>query len=130
GYLRQIPIDDPRFADAFARVQVYNRGLSEAIIFTVGPKGEILTQALVNPYDRPIEKLITKQEIAALAKQKTVPVNSPDRVGALARLDYGPSAYIYGARVFDPQFRDQLQRSNDVLSDYHALLTRSRINQL
>ena len=131
GYLRQIPIDDPRFAEAFAKIQVYNRGLSEAIIFTVGPKGEILTQALVNPYDRPIEKLITKKEIAALTgQQKTVAVNSPDRVGALARLDYGPAAYIYGARVFDPQFREQLQRSNDVLSDYQALLTRSRINQL
>ena len=131
GYLRQIPIDDPRFAEAFAKIQVYNRGLSEAIIFTVGPKGEILTQALVNPYDRPIEKLITKQEIAALsAQQRTVAVNSPDRVGALAKLDYGPRAYIYGARVFDPQFREQLQRSNDVLSDYQALLTRSRINQL
>src|SRR6476661_5264613 len=34
GYLRQIPIDDPRFADAFAKIQVYQRGLSEAIIFT------------------------------------------------------------------------------------------------
>ena len=131
GYLRQIPIDDPRFAEAFAKIQVYNRGLSEAIIFTVGPKGEILTQALVNPYDRPIEKLITTREIASLSEQqKTIAVNSPDRVGALARLDYGPNAYIYGARVFDPQFRDQLQRSNDVLNDYQALLTRSRINQL
>src|SRR5574338_715159 len=39
GYLRQIPIDDPRFADAFARIQVFQRGLSEAIIFTVGPNG-------------------------------------------------------------------------------------------
>ena len=115
GYLRQIPIDDPRFAEAFAKIQVYNRGLSEASIITVGPKREIQTQALVNPYDRPIEKLITKQEIAALsAQQRTVAVNSPDRVGALAKLDYGPRAYIYGARVFDPQFREQLQRSNDV----------------
>ena len=37
GYLRQIPIDDPRFAEAFAKIQVYNRGLSEAVIFTTGP---------------------------------------------------------------------------------------------
>src|SRR4051812_39073400 len=66
GYLRQVPIDDPRFAAAFAKLQVYNRELSEAIIFTVGPRGEILTQALVNPYDRPLEKVITKDSIAAL----------------------------------------------------------------
>jgi two-component system nitrogen regulation sensor histidine kinase NtrY len=130
GYLRQIPIDDPRFAEAFAKIQVYNRGLSEAIIFTVGPHGEILTQALVNPYDRPIEKLITKDKIAALKKQRVVQVDSSDRVGGLTRLDYGPDAYIYGARVFDPQFRDQLVRANDVLRDYQALLARSRLNQL
>src|SRR5881394_1104097 len=35
-YLRAVPIDDPRFADAFARLQVLNRNLSEAIIFTYG----------------------------------------------------------------------------------------------
>jgi two-component system nitrogen regulation sensor histidine kinase NtrY len=130
GYLRQIPLDDPRFAEAFAKIQVYNRGLSEAIIFTVGPRGEILTQALVNPYDRPLDKIITKDKIAALQKQPVVQINSADRVGALTRLDYGPGAYIYGARVFDPQFRDQLQRANDVLHDYRALLKRSRMNQL
>jgi two-component system nitrogen regulation sensor histidine kinase NtrY len=130
GYLRQIPIDDPRFAEAFAKIQVYNRGLSEAIIFTVGPHGEILTQALVNPYDRPIEKLITRDKIAALKKQRVVQIDSADRVGALTQLDYGPDAYIYGARVFDPQFRDQLVRANDVLRDYQALLARSRLNQL
>ena len=130
GYLRQIPIDDPRFADAFAKIQVYQRGLSEAIIFTVRPNGEILTHALVNPYDRPLDKLITKDKIAALQKAPVVAVNSPDRVGALTRLNYGPGAYIYASRVFDPEFRGQLDRANDVLHDYRALLARSRVNQL
>src|SRR4029078_9506674 len=108
----------------------FNRSLSEAIIFTVGPRGEILTQALVNPYDPPLDKIIPKDKIAALEKQRVVQINSPDRVGALTRLDYGPGAYIYGARGFDPQFRDQLERANDVLRDYQALLARSRLNQL
>jgi len=130
GYLRQIPIDDPRFAEAFAKIQVYNRGLSEAIIFTVGPRGEILTQALVNPYDRPLDKIITKDKVDVLKTQRVVAINSPDRVGALTRLDYGSNAYIYGARVFDPRFREQLDRANDVLRDYQALLARSRLNQL
>ena len=35
-YLRQVPIDDPRFVEAFVKLQVYNRNLSEAIIFTYG----------------------------------------------------------------------------------------------
>lgn len=130
GYLRQVPIDDPRFADAFARIQVYQRGLSEAIIFTVGPHGEILTHALVNPYDRNLEKIITKDKIAALNSAPVVGINSADRVGALTRLDFGPNAYIYAARVFDPAFRQQIARGNDVLRDYQSLLARSRLNQL
>jgi two-component system nitrogen regulation sensor histidine kinase NtrY len=130
GYLRQIPIDDPRFAEAFAKIQVYNRGLSEAIIFTVGPRGEILTQALVNPYDRPLDRIITRDKVNALQTQRVVAINSPDRVGALTRLDYGSNAYIYGARVFDPRFREQLDRANDVLRDYQGLLAKSRLNQL
>jgi two-component system nitrogen regulation sensor histidine kinase NtrY len=129
-YLRQTTINDPRFAEAFARNQVLNRNLSEAIIFTFGADKQIRTLALVNPYDRPLEKVITPANIAALADKQVVALNSADRVGALTRLEYGPDAYLYAARVFDPQFRDQLERANDVLKDYQALLARSRLNQL
>src|SRR3954471_11355621 len=63
-YLRAPTIDDPRFAEAFARNQVLNRNLSEAIIFTYGPDKQIRTLALVNPYDRPIDKVITPAKIS------------------------------------------------------------------
>ena len=129
-YLRQTTIDDPRFAAAFARNQVLNRNLSEAIIFTFGSDKQIRTLALVNPYDRPLERVITPANIAALANKRVVSLNSPDRVGALTRLQYGPDAYLYAARVFDPQFREQLNRANEVLRDYQSLLARSRLNQL
>ena len=110
------PIDDPRFAEAFATIQVYNRSLSEAIIFTYGADKQIRTLALVNPYDRPLDKVITPDKIAAAARsQRVVQINSPDRIGALTRLDYGPNTYLYAARVFDPQFREQIERANDVL---------------
>src|SRR4051812_4080047 len=33
-YFHQIPYDDPRFAEAFGRLQVYNRSLTEGVIFT------------------------------------------------------------------------------------------------
>ena len=129
-YLRAIPIEDPRFAEAFARLQVLNRGLSEAIIFTYGPDKQIRTIALVNPYDRQLERAIPSATLAELGSRRVVPISSADRVGAVTKLDYGPNTYLYAARVFDPQFRDQLQRSNDVLRDYQALLARSRTNQL
>ena len=130
GYLKVAAIDDPRFADAYGRIQVLRRNLSESIIFSVGADGHLRTLALVNPYDRNLEKLITPEKIAALGKQPVVEVSSPDRIGVLTRLAAGQNTYLYAARVFEPEFTDQIKRSNAILSDYHALLARSRANQL
>src|SRR3954451_317423 len=128
-YLRLVPRDDPRFAEGFGR-QVLNRNLSEAIIVNVGGDGVPRSLALVNPYDRPLDRIITSAKISELGNKPSVPVNSTDRVGALTRLDYGPNTYLYAARVFDPRLRDQLIRANGVLHDYQVLLERSRANQL
>ncbi|MBW0006076.1 MAG: HAMP domain-containing protein [Sphingomonas sp.] len=128
-YLRQVSIDDPAFAKPFSQ-QVLYRNLSEAIIFTYGPDQQIRTLALVNPYNRALDKVIAPDKIAALQKQAVVPINSADRVGALTRLDYGPNSYLYASRVFEPQFREQLDRANEVMRDYQALLGKSRVNQL
>jgi two-component system nitrogen regulation sensor histidine kinase NtrY len=131
GYLRQVRIDDPRFADAFARNQVLARNLSEAIIFTVDRDGQILTQALVNPYVRDLAKVVTPAKLAELARGKeVVDIIERDRIGALTRLAYRDNAYLYAARVFDPEFKSQIDLSNDVLTDYRELLARSRANQL
>jgi two-component system, NtrC family, nitrogen regulation sensor histidine kinase NtrY len=130
GYLKQTTIEDPRFQEAFARNQVLNRNLSEAIIFTYGTDKQIRTIALVNPYDRPLEKVIKPEAIAQLGTSPVVAVNSNDRIGAVARINFGPETYLYAARVFDPQFREQIQRANGVLRDYQALLSRSRAIQL
>ena len=130
AYLRMTTIEDPRFQEAFARNQVLNRNLSEAIIFTYGADKQIRTIALVDPYDRALDKVITPDKIAALGNRQSVAINSTDRIGALTRLDYGPNAYLYAARVFDPQFRQQVVQANDVLKDYRALLNKSRVSQL
>ena len=129
-YLTQLPIDSPEFAELFGGVQVLQRELSEAIIFTYGDDKQIRTLVLVNPYDRPLEQVITPDKIAALESYEVVPISSSDRIGALTRLDYGPNTYLYAARVFDPDFRQQMERADDVLTDYRALLARSRANQL
>ena len=129
-YLRKTTIDDPRLWAAFARNQVLNRSLSEAIIFTYGPDKQIRTLLLVDPYDRNLNKDIPPAVISQLDKLKVVPIESASRIGAVTKLDYGPNTYLYEARVFDPQFREQIQRSNDVLKDYRSLLNKSRVNQL
>src|SRR5881227_3368096 len=128
-YLRLVPRDDPRFVEGFGR-QVLNRNLSEAIIVNVGRDGVPRSLALVNPYDRPLDRIITPAKISELGNKPSVPVNSTDRVGALTRLDYAPNTYLYAARVFDPRFRGQIVRANGVLHDYQVLLERSRANQL
>jgi two-component system nitrogen regulation sensor histidine kinase NtrY len=128
-YLRQMTMDDPRFADLFPR-QVLIRNLSEAIIFTYGTDHQIRTLALVNPYNRPLEKVITADKIGQLRGKVSVQVDSADRIGSLTRIDFGPDTYLYASRVFDPQFREQINRSSDVLRDYRSLLERSRVNQL
>ena len=129
AYLREVPIDDPRFAEGFGR-QVLGRNLSEAIIFTMGADGVIRSQALVNPYDRPLDKVITRDKIAELAQKESVAINSSDRIGSLARLDYAPNTYVYAARVFDPQFKQQIDRSREIQIVYRELLERSRLYQL
>lgn len=129
-YLRMTTIDDPRFAEAFGVKQVLNRGLSEAIIFTYGPDKQIRTLALVDPYDRPLDRDIPSAALGELQRRAVVSINSADRIGALTKLDYGPDTYLYEARVFDPQLREQVQRASDVLRDYRSLLKRSRVNQL
>jgi two-component system nitrogen regulation sensor histidine kinase NtrY len=129
-YLKATTLDDPRFQEAFGVKQVLNRNLSEAIIFTYGPDKQIRTLALVDPYDRPLNRDIPPTALNELNKRNVVPINSPDRIGAVTKLDYGPNTYLYAARVFEPQFRQQIDRANDVLRDYRALLKKSRVNQM
>jgi two-component system nitrogen regulation sensor histidine kinase NtrY len=129
-YLRMTTIDDPRFSLAFAKNQVLNRSLSEAIIFTYGADKQMRAIALVNPYDRPLERDIPPKAMAELQSRDVVSITSADRIGAVTKLDYGPNTYLYEARVFDPELRQQIQRANDVAHDYRSLLKRSRANQL
>jgi two-component system, NtrC family, nitrogen regulation sensor histidine kinase NtrY len=129
SYLEEVPIDDHRFVDGFGR-QVLFRNLSEAVIINVGQDNVVRSLALVNPYDRPLDEIITPEKITRLTELEVVPVNSPDRVGALARLDFGPNTYLYASRVFEPELEEQIARGNDVLRDYRDLLARSRANQL
>jgi two-component system nitrogen regulation sensor histidine kinase NtrY len=129
GYLADFAIDNPQFAEGFAR-QVYYRNLSEAVILSVGADGGLHSLALVNPYDRQLDKVVTRDVIARLgAGHETVPVQSSDRIGAVTRLPIGKGNYIYAARVFDPEMTSQLGRAKAVVADYNALRDRSRVLQ-
>lgn len=129
NYLRQVPMDSPTFNELFGR-QVLGRNLSEAIIIAVAKDGTIRSLGLVNPYDRPLEKVITPQKLAELNDKESVSIIGADRIGALVRLDYLPNTYVYAARVFDPKFKDQIGRARIVQAQYAELQDRSRLYQL
>ncbi|HXG99828.1 MAG TPA: ATP-binding protein [Sphingomicrobium sp.] len=129
GYLQQMAIDSPRFAEGLG-YQTYSRSLNEAAVINVTPTGEVQTLAVVNPY----ENMIEPAEIAAaLARLKAGPiaeVKAPGRIAVLVPMTYSRTTYLFVALQFDARFQQQIERANGVLVDYRALLARSRTNQL
>jgi two-component system nitrogen regulation sensor histidine kinase NtrY len=132
GYLRAVPIEDPRFTEALA-FQTYQRSLNEAAILRISPNGELQTLAVVNPYDGMIDRgriAVAVRKLKSTPKINSVDALTPDRLSVLTPLDYGDGAYLYAARWVDPEIASQISRANEVLDDYRGLLARSRTNQL
>jgi len=129
GYLREAAIDSPTFAEGFGR-QVFVRNLSEAFIFRVGANRSIQTLALVNPYDRAPEAVVTPQMISRVRPEAPMIMVRNDRFEALTVLPYGEGTYLYTSRVFEPELAAQLSRGAAVLNDYQTLIDRSRDLQL
>ena len=127
--LSEVSMNDPRFAK-FLFEQVVYRELSETVLFTLGPRGEIDSQALVNPYDRPLRQIISPKHIAELSSRETVAITGSDRIGALTRMQIGDGLYLYTAKVFDPDFRRTIDRTREVQATYRDLQERSRLYQL
>ncbi|WP_395000840.1 ATP-binding protein [Sphingomonas sp.] len=129
GYLKQLPIDSPRFATGVS-YQTYVRSLNEAAVLNVQPSGQVQTLAAVNIYEGMIDQKRIGDALAKLKADKVAEVASPGRVAVLTRLDFGQSTYLYVAKSIDPGVRAQIDGAGRVLGDYRALLNRSRVNQL
>jgi two-component system nitrogen regulation sensor histidine kinase NtrY len=132
GYqLRQEPIDSPGFPTFFVQ-QVYYRSLSEAALFTVSPRGEIRTLALVNPYEVQLANRLTPQAIARLrGGERSVVAVTGDRIQTITTVPGADQLLLYAARVGDTKLMlDQNARAEAVTADYRALLTRARSLQL
>jgi two-component system, NtrC family, nitrogen regulation sensor histidine kinase NtrY len=129
--LEESPPETMRFQQVFA-AQVYLRSLSEAIIFTTGSQGEIQTIALVNPYERDLEKEIDRKALAELHNGKPSVVEAEgDRTRSLTRIPNTTDLYLYAGRASNlGEMSAQTDRAAQVLADYRALVTRSRSLQL
>ncbi|MCW3837978.1 ATP-binding protein [Sphingomonas canadensis] len=129
-YLQTMPVDSDQFIYGFG-TQVYRRGLSEGMILEVSPDHEIRSLALVNPHDRPLETLVTPEMVRQIDQGKdSVVVRGQDRIGVLTYFNKNAKLYLYAALTLDPLLASQLQRSEQIQSDYRTLMHRSRSLQL
>ena len=127
--LRVLPIDSRQFLGNFGG-QLYQREMSEGMVFHASPGKEIQTLVLLDPRSRDPNKFIVPTMIEALRKGKaSVTVPSANGIGALTKLSIGTDNYLYAAR-FDPVFGEHIQRARTVLADYRELGARSRSLQL
>lgn len=124
------PIDSPEFITYFAQ-QVYTRGLSEGIIFAVSPTGEIQRLAMVNPYDRPLERDIDLRVIERLKRgEVSIVGTSRERTRSVTRIPE-TDLFLYAARVGGAQeMAARMAKAQSVFADYQALVARSRSLQL
>lgn len=131
GYLQRVPIDNPEFTTGLF-FQTYQRAMNEAAIVRVAPSGGVQTLAVASGnYGSSIDE---KRIRAAVAKLERLPENAsvdaetPNRIAVLTRFG-APQTYLYVGRV-DSEVAGQIARADNVLSDYRALLAKSRTNQL
>ena len=133
SYLQKVALEDPQFQTGLA-FQTYQRALNEAAILKVGPKGEVQTLAVATGgKDLDVNEALLRSAIAKLNRlpdNASVDVGTEDRVSVITRLIPGTKTYLYVGRLVDPEIAAQSNRANQVLNDYHALLKRSRANQL
>ncbi|GAA0730109.1 sensor histidine kinase [Sphingomonas japonica] len=128
--MKQVETDNPEFGAYFGQ-QVYYRNLSEGIVFSVTPSGEIMALALVDPYERELANEIGRDVIRRLnAGETSVTDTAGDRSRSVTRIP-GTDLYLYAARVYNlDQISAQTRRARSVLEDYRALVGRSRSLQL
>ncbi|HEX5257959.1 MAG TPA: HAMP domain-containing protein, partial [Sphingomicrobium sp.] len=130
--LHRVPIDDPRVAEAVA-AQTYLRSLNEAAIIRMAPDGEVQSFGVANGYVGMLnpQRLHTAEvRLTSAPDGAYVDAHTPGRISVLTKLNYGQNFFLYAARQVDPEIAAQTTRAENVVRDYHALLKRSRINQL
>ena len=126
--LSRVSIYDPRFSEFFAQ-QVAYRLLVEAAIIEVGEDGRLRLMAGANLDKRPLSRRL-RPELMPLRgdPRPRLAVDGRNRVEAVVALQ--PHLYLYISRHIDPVVLTQVARARNALSDYNAMVERSRSLQL
>ncbi|MDV3456478.1 ATP-binding protein [Sphingomonas sp. HF-S4] len=110
---------------------VYQRSLSNAVLFSVDAKGQIQTLAIVKNSDRNPMQDIEFNDIKKMqAGAPSVVGTNAQRTYSLARVE-GTELYLYATReVGAKEMADRVERVRTVLTDYQTLLSRTRAFQV
>ncbi|WP_249276650.1 sensor histidine kinase [Sphingomonas baiyangensis] len=122
--------DSPEFISIYSE-SILIRSLAESIVFKLAPDGEILTFALIDPYETGLVDDINLDDVRKLrAGQRSIVSVSGDRVQSIAAVP-GTEYFVASSRVVGTrELVQRLQRAQSVVADYRALRERSRSLQL
>ncbi|MFL6737627.1 MAG: ATP-binding protein [Sphingomicrobium sp.] len=127
--LSQYPMESPEIGEFLGR-QTYQRSLNESAIISIGANGQ-LTFLKGYYYEGLIDPAQVAQALARLkGETNAAEVLTAGRIAVLTPLPNTKNTYLFVARKVSADFRQQIERANGVLTDYRALLERSRSNQL
>ncbi len=111
--------------------QTLMRTLNEAAVIRVSDGGEMTVLRGVNYYNGLIDPAQVAVALTQLkGETNAAEVITPGRIAVLSPLPDRPGTYLFVARQVNDDFRKQIAQANEVLTDYRALLERSRSNQL
>ena len=130
GALAGYSIESPQFEEFLGR-QTYQRGLNESAMISIGNNGQITILRGIFYYDGLIDPTQVASALASLkGETQAAEVLTPGRIAVLTPVPNANRTYLFVARKASEDFREQITRANGVLTDYRALLERSRSNQL
>ncbi len=123
-------IDSTDFKTAFGW-DIYQRSLSNGLIFTVSPNGEIHTQAVVKNSDRSPALDIDRKDIEKVRNgAPSIVAMNRQRTYSLTRIPE-TNLFLYSSREPDAnEMATRIDRVRSVYTDYETLLKRSRSLQL
>ncbi|PXA88931.1 PAS domain-containing sensor histidine kinase [Nostoc sp. 3335mG] len=122
--------DSQEFKSTFG-LDVFQRSLANSILFSISPKGEIITHAVVKNSDRSPALDIQRADIqAVLSGKQSVTGTNAQRTYSLTRV-LGTDYLLFSTReIGAAQMAGRLERVRAVYTDYEGLLTRTRALQL
>ena len=129
-YLGPDPLRNPRFEELLG-LQTYQRSLNESAIIRIEASGQLTIVRGIQYYDGLVDPSRVAEALSQLnGETQAAEVLTAGRIAVITPLPTEERTYLFVAKQVSDDFRKQIARANGVLTDYRALLQRSRSNQL